>query len=118
MSSNIIQNEKNINQESELNIEAFEQIPAYIGNNISKTTSFSALNIGEKNVHNSVFTNLDSNGNILNNIKNGYKLKGDLKKIDPYFYNQNPGDAVKCAKECKDLLVDKDGSKYNPFSQY
>ena len=85
MSSNIIQN-----QESELNIEGFEQIPAYIGNNISKTTSFSALNIGEKNVHNSIFTNLDNTQNILNNIKNGYKLKGDLKKIDPYFYNENP----------------------------
>jgi hypothetical protein len=118
MSSNIIQNEKNINQESELNIEGFEQLPAYIGNNISKATSFSALNIGKKNVHNSVFTNLDSTQNILNNIKNGYKLKGDLKKIDPYFYNENPGDAIKCAKECKDLLVGKDGSKYNPCAGF
>ena len=98
MSSNIIQNEENMNQENNLNIEQFQQIPAYIGNNISTSTSFSALNIGNKNVHNSVFTNLDSTGNILNNIKDGYKLKGDLKKIDPYFYNDSPGKAIQCAK--------------------
>jgi len=118
MSSNIIQNEENMNQENNLNIEQFQQIPAYIGNNISTSTSFSALNIGNKNVHNSVFTNLDSTGNILNNIKNGYKLKGDLKKIDPYFYNDSPGKAIQCAKECKNLLVGKDGSKYNPCAGF
>ena len=85
MSSNII-NYSEDNSTTESNIEGFEQLPGYIGDNISKSTSFSAINFGDKNVHNSIFTNLDKTSNILNNVKNGYKLKGNLSKIDPYFY--------------------------------
>ena len=115
MSSNII-NYSEDNSMTESNIEGFEQLPGYIGNNISKSTSFSAINYGNKNVHNSIFTNLDKTSNILNNVKNGFKLKGNLNKIDPYFYNQNPGDPMKCAMECRDLLVGN--PKYNPCAGF
>ena len=44
------------------NIEPFESIPGYLGeNNDLKATSFSALNYGDKNIHNNNFTNLVNN---------------------------------------------------------
>ena len=87
------------------NIEPFESIPGYLGeNNDLKATSFSALNYGDKNIHNNNFTNLVNNEETMI-IKKDFKFKNSLNKINPYFYNETPGDANKCAKECEDLKL-------------
>lgn len=116
MSDNIVPNN---NTEEEV-IESFREYPGFTkGDNTSKLTSFSALNRDNKNIHNQIFSDLpDTNKNI--NVKRGYKLKfdGNKEKIDSYFYNENPGDAGRCYRECRDLLVGEKGKKYNPCAAF
>ena len=87
----------------ENNIEPFEAIPGYLGvNNNLEATSFSAVNFGNRNIHNGNFTNLVNNEKTMV-MKKGFKFNNSLNKINPYFYNEKPGDANKCAEECKNL---------------
>ena len=111
MSNNIISKDVNT-------IENFAQIPGFTsGNNTSTLTSFSALNRGNKNIHNSVFSNLAGNQKLI--VKKNHKLTGNKNKIDTYFYNDSPGDPAKCAKECRDLILTyKDGKKRNPCTGF
>lgn len=99
-------------------IENFAQIPGFtLGNNTSTLTSFSALDRGNKNIHNSVFSNLAGDRKL--KVKKYHKLAGNKNKIDTYFYNDQPGDAGKCAKECRDLMLTyKDGKKRNPCAGF
>lgn len=96
MSDNLVNNQ-DLSSDS---IEHFDSsIPGYYGNISSKVTSFSALNKDKKNLHNSVFSNLvpGVNGTINKHFK---KFKNmDQYKINPYFYNEKPGDASKCNME-------------------
>ena len=87
-------------------IEGFEQKPGFFGNNQLDALSFSALNIGDKNIHNNVFSNLVNNNQKMI-AKKGFKFN-NLNKIDTYFYNENSGDGSKCAIECE-KLKNKDG---------
>lgn len=111
MSDNLISNEDNT-------IENFTQIPGFTsGDNTSVLTSFSALNRGNKNIHNSVFSDLAGDRKLI--VKKNYKLTGKKNKIDSFFYNDSPGDPSKCAKECRDLMLTyKDGKKRNPCAGF
>ena len=92
MSDNIFPNKNNENE---------SLLSGYYGNNLSsKFNSFSALNKDNKNIHNSIYSDiLPGNDKII--IKNNMKFKGDLNKINPYFYKDNATDVSQCAKECK-----------------
>ena len=94
MSDNLVTNINN-------SIENFAMKPGYSKGDITNTNkSFSALNIGDKNLHNSIFSNLATESPNNRIIKHNHKFEGNMSKIDPYFYNENAGSAVECLKEC------------------
>ena len=80
-------------------IENFK-IPAYKGDNINSIeTSFSTLNYGDNNLYNSIYSDqVSTNNNLI--IKNNMNFGSNMNVIDPYFYKDKPGDAMKCADEC------------------
>jgi len=78
-------------------------IPGYVGNDTSNTmTSFSVLNVNDKNIHNSNFTDLVSDQTGFIN-KNGYSFKKDQAAINTYYYNPTTDNNMECLKQCKDL---------------
>lgn len=92
MSSNLI---TDIN-----NIENFEN-PGYIlGDTNNKTKSFSALNVGDKNLHNSIYSNQLGKSKFI--VKRNNKFE-NVNKIDTHWYNENIGSAPGCLDECKEM---------------
>jgi len=92
MSTNLINNEED-------SIESFNN-PGYYGNISSKLTSKSALNKDNKNIHNSIYSSLVPGVNKII-VKENQKFTGKLNKINPYFYNEKPGNAGACKRECE-----------------
>ena len=87
MSDNLISNADNTieNFSVDNDFQKSLYLPGFtLGDNTSTLTSFSALDRGDKNIHNSVFSNLAGNKNI--KVKKNYKLTGQKNKIDSYFY--------------------------------
>ena len=81
-------------------LENFAANPGYSDGNVyDKTKSFSALNKGTKNLHNSIFSDLVPGQNEMI-IKQNQKFE-NVNKINPYFYNEKPGGAGECLNECK-----------------
>ena len=83
-------------------LENFVANPGYSGGNVyDKTKSFSALNKGDKNLHNSIYSNLVPGVNDMI-VKQNKKFE-NVNKINPYFYNEKPGGPGQCLNECKKL---------------
>lgn len=120
MSDNLISNADNTieNFSVDNDFQKSLYLPGFtLGDNTSALTSFSALDRGNKNIHNSVFSNLAGDRKL--KVKKNHKLTGKKNKIDTYFYNDSPGDPSKCAKECRDLMITyKDGKKKNPCAGF
>ena len=96
MSDNLINN-SDLSSDS---IEPFDsKLSGYYGNLDSTVVSVSALNKDDKNLHNSVYSRLVPG--VKGTINKHFKKFNNMEKhkINPYFYNEKPGDAAKCNDE-------------------
>lgn len=96
MSDNLINN-SDLSSDS---IEPFDsKLSGYYGNLDSTVVSVSALNKDDKNLHNSVYSRLVPG--VKGTINKHFKKFNNMEKhkINPYFYNEKPGDAAKCNAE-------------------
>lgn len=117
MSDNLVPN-----NEEEI-IESFKAHPAFVkGNPSQKSSSFSSLNVGERNLYNSTFSDLpDGNKDMI--TKNNFKFDDKkLSSIEEYFYRDildkdGKTTLVKCKNKCRTMQVG-DKKKYNPCSAF
>ena len=103
MSSNLIQdNDITIEEDSYFTQKSNRNIPGYInGDTLNRNTSFSVLNSGKKNIHNSIFTDLVTSPNGFITKKN-YGFKENVSKIDPYYVKKNTKNSNQCMTQCKE----------------
>jgi hypothetical protein len=105
--------------------ETFESIPGYVnGNTTKRNQSLSVLNKGNKNIHNSIFTDLVPTNKKGFIVKKGTKFPDKLSKINSYFVDiDGNADTMSkcqdvCAKEdyCKAFTFNKDTKKCNTYN--